>query len=217
MMTVRTRLFAMLSGAVLIASLPDVVAQTPRAESTERTERTTRSARMERGEAGGVSREIQIELRQKWSNCSSRGGKATDPSRAQCATACQEALDIATGQASGDANAKIEECRALWAPIEKASQDMVAGRVLRPGYEWMPAVEATIGKGRNGLVVEGRDGDWGRYCTGLRLKYGGAAWEAQKDGLFKRPGTRVRLTDVQFRRVSGAASSCIVGNIIILE
>lgn len=210
MMTARTGLFVTLTGAVLVAPLADVAAQA-------RDERGSRSERLERGEPGGASREIQFELRQNWKDCSGRGGKPTDPAKAECAKVCKEALDMSTGQVSGDVNAKIEECRALSAPIRQAGQDMAAGRVLRSGYEWMPDVEATIGKARNGLVVVGRDDDWGRYCTLPRLNFGTDALEAHKAGLFKRQGTRVRLTNVQFRRDSLHVNNCIVGNIIILD
>ncbi len=139
--------------------------------------------------------------------------KCEKTGNSECSAACVEAIKLVRNGPSPELEKATESCNAGFAVIEAARVKELAEPTLRDGYAWMPDIDATVIRARGApFQIEGRDHDWGKYCT-WRAKLGGAARDESSSSLIRSPGTKVILKHVQYPTSRSGTLSCIIGDV----
>lgn len=149
---------------------------------------------------------LSLDYRDKAVRCEQTGDS-------QCSAACVKALKLVRNGPSPELEKATEACNAGFAVIEAERVKKIAEPELRDGYAWMPDIEATVIRARGApFQIEGRDHDWGKYCT-WRVKFGGAANDETSKSLMRSPGAKVILRHVQYPTSRAGTLSCIIGDV----
>ncbi|MCH9693154.1 MAG: hypothetical protein K0U72_01475 [Gammaproteobacteria bacterium] len=139
--------------------------------------------------------------------------KCEKTGNSECSAACVEAINLVQNGPSPELEKAAESCNAGFAVIEAEREKKIAEPALRDGYAWMPDIEATVIRARGApFQIEGRDHDWGKYCT-WRVEFAGAANDETSKSLIRSPGTKVILRHVQYPTSRAGTLSCFIGGI----
>lgn len=131
----------------------------------------------------------------------------------ECSAACIEAINLVRNGPSPELEKAADACNAGFGVIEAERMKKIAEPPLREGYAWMPDIEATVVRARGApFLIEGRDHDWGKYCTG-RVRFGGAANDEASRKLMRSPGTKVILRHVQYPTSRVGTLGCVIGDV----
>lgn len=132
----------------------------------------------------------------------------------ECSTACVEAINLVRNGPSPELTKATETCNAGFAVIETERKKKIAEPPLREGYAWMPDIDATVIRARGApFLIEGRDHDWGKFCT-WRTQLGAGANDESSRKLVQSPGSKVVLRHVQYPTSRAGNLACIIGDVV---
>lgn len=132
----------------------------------------------------------------------------------QCSTACVEAINLVKSGPSPELEKATEACNAGFAVIEAEREKKIAEPPLQEGYAWMPDIDATVIRARGApFLIEGRDHDWSKFCTG-RVKLGAGANDEASRQLAQSPGSKVVLMHVQYPTTRIGVWPCVIGDVV---
>lgn len=145
---------------------------------------------------------------------SNKAIKCQQTGNSDCSKACMKAIELVRSGPSSQLDEATKACDSGFAALQAKREEKLAAPPLREGYAWMPDIEATVVRARGApFLVEGRDSDWGTYCTG-RVRFGGAANDAESKKLMRAPGTRVILKHVQHPTTRVGVMGCVIGDVV---
>ncbi len=140
--------------------------------------------------------------------------KCEKTGNSECSAACVEAINLVQNGPSPELEKAAESCNAGFAVIEAEREKKTAEPALQDGYAWMPDIEATVIRARGApFQIEGREHDWGKFCT-WRAQLGAGANDESSRKLVKSPGSKVVLRHVQYPTSRGGNLTCVIGDVV---
>ena len=139
--------------------------------------------------------------------------RCEETGNSECSAACVKAMNLVRNGPSPELEKAAETCNAGFDVIEAKRLKAIAEPALQDGYAWMPDIEATVIRARGApFLIEGRDHDWGKFCT-FRVKLGAAARDETSRALVQSPGTKVILRHVQHPTSRIGTLPCVIGDV----